>query len=102
MELTRVDEVTLKQAKKGTATLMASWNGGIFTSSSTLTSGFLSAACALGVCCIATIATSSDRTRGRFARETGMVTVALTSIFNSPAVATMTRLKGAVRRVRNI
>jgi hypothetical protein len=42
MELTRVDEVTLEQAKKkkGTATLMASWNGGIFTRLSTLTSGF--------------------------------------------------------------
>jgi hypothetical protein len=43
MELMMVYEVTFEQSKKkekGTATLMASWNGGIFPSSSTLTSSF--------------------------------------------------------------
>jgi hypothetical protein len=56
----------------------------------------MSAACALGVCCTATIATSSDGgVEGRSARGTGMVTVDLTSMFNSPAMANNDKAQGS-------
>jgi hypothetical protein len=56
MELTR----GLEQAKKRTAIMMASWNGGIFTSSSTLTSGFCLRRVRWAFVCTAIIASRSD------------------------------------------
>jgi hypothetical protein len=60
MELTRVDEVTLEQAKKKDGYpdgQLEWWN---FHKLVYLDFWFLSAACALGVCCTATIASRSD------------------------------------------
>jgi hypothetical protein len=71
MELTRVDEVTLEQAKKKKGDghpdgQLEWWNFHKFVY---LDFRFLSAACALGVCCTATIASGARmEARGRSAR----------------------------------
>jgi len=79
MELTRVDEVTLEQAKKKKGDghpdgQLEWWNVHKFVY---LDFRFLSAACALGVCCTATIASGLGwRREAALLVGTGVVTVA--------------------------